>query len=387
MPDSEERVPVAEEVLTVGKRAVPIGRVRVETRTETIEEIATAALETNEVEILRVPIGREVDTAPAVRTEGGVTIVPVVEERLVVQRRLVLREELHIKRRRTSETVEVPIQVRKQRAFISREGRNTSEGSAAMTDTSMASGYRTLTAFFDDRAAAERAMQRLRDVGVSDTSIRLAGGEEYVGRAAYREDRGFWDSLLDFFFPPEDSATYAEGIRRGGYLLSVGARGSAEQYDQIVEILDEEGSIDLDERASSWRGEGWSDRGDAMVGGSDTGGSSSAGSLADATAGTRRDEVGHAGTMSGAGSGALGGAAAGLAGETPEAWRGEAAGTRDDETIPVVEERLRVGKRDVGLGRVRVRSYVVEEPVSADVRLREERVEVERRPVDRPLGF
>ena len=51
----------------------------------------------------------------------------------------------------------------------------------------------------------------------------------------------------------------------------------------------------------------------------------------------------------------------------------------------MVEERLRVGKRDVNLGRVRVRSYVVEEPVSEDVRLREDRVEVERRPVDRAL--
>ena len=52
----------------------------------------------------------------------------------------------------------------------------------------------------------------------------------------------------------------------------------------------------------------------------------------------------------------------------------------------MVEETLRVGKRDVNLGRVRVRSYVVEEPVSEDVHLREERVEVERRPVDRAIS-
>jgi len=56
------------------------------------------------------------------------------------------------------------------------------------------------------------------------------------------------------------------------------------------------------------------------------------------------------------------------------------------ETIPVVEERLRVGKRDVSHGRVRVRSYVVEEPVSEEVELRQDRVEIERRPVDRPLA-
>jgi uncharacterized protein (TIGR02271 family) len=57
-----------------------------------------------------------------------------------------------------------------------------------------------------------------------------------------------------------------------------------------------------------------------------------------------------------------------------------------EESVPVVEEELRVGKRDRSHGRVRVRSYVREQPVSEDVTLSEERVNVERRPVDRPLG-
>lgn len=61
-----------------------------------------------------------------------------------------------------------------------------------------------------------------------------------------------------------------------------------------------------------------------------------------------------------------------------------AAGT--EERIPVVEEQLAIGKRETQHGRVRVRSYVVERPVQEQVRLREERVHVERRPVDRPLG-
>ena len=55
-----------------------------------------------------------------------------------------------------------------------------------------------------------------------------------------------------------------------------------------------------------------------------------------------------------------------------------------EETIPVVEEDVRIGKRDVSHGRVRVRSYVVETPVSEEVNLRSESVQVERRPVDRP---
>jgi len=252
-----------------------------------------------------------------------------------------------------------------------------------MPDTT--SAYRTVTAFFDDRATAESAMQRLRDLGLTDSSIRLTGGEEYAGRAGYREDRGFWDGLLDFFFPQEDSAAYAEGIRRGGYLLSVNV--PAEYYDRAVDILDDEGSVDLDERASSWRGEGWSDTTDTSTG---IGSGSSAGSFGEATAGTSREDVGlGTGGMTGSGidegSDFAAGRGAGLHETGGQGAREAGFAGREDETIPVVEERLRVGKRDVSLGRVRVRSYVVEEPVEADVTLRQERVEVERRPTDRPL--
>ena len=54
--------------------------------------------------------------------------------------------------------------------------------------------------------------------------------------------------------------------------------------------------------------------------------------------------------------------------------------------IPVVEEELRVGKRDVDQGGVKVKSHVVETPVTEEVNLQQERVSVERRPVDRPLS-
>jgi uncharacterized protein (TIGR02271 family) len=54
--------------------------------------------------------------------------------------------------------------------------------------------------------------------------------------------------------------------------------------------------------------------------------------------------------------------------------------------IPVVEEELRVGKRDVHQGEVKVKSHVVETPFTEQVNLQQERVSVERRPVDRPLS-
>jgi uncharacterized protein (TIGR02271 family) len=59
---------------------------------------------------------------------------------------------------------------------------------------------------------------------------------------------------------------------------------------------------------------------------------------------------------------------------------------RGETTIPVVEEELQVGKREVERGGVRVESHVTEKPVEQEVHLREERVHVERRPVDRPVA-
>jgi uncharacterized protein (TIGR02271 family) len=212
-----------------------------------------------------------------------------------------------------------------------------------MTDTY---SNRNLTAFFDDRDEAQDAVSRLRELGIGDASIRMVGGDDHVARSD--TDKGFWESLSDLFFPDEDRSTYAEGLRRGGYLVTVTGVAS-EFYDQAVDILDDEGSVDIDERSASWRSEGW------------TGESSSAATFGSTAAGAGAADTAHYGETSAARSG-------------------------DEETIPVVQEQLRIGKRDTNLGRVRVRSYVVEEPVNEQVNLRQDRVEIERRPVDRALG-
>jgi uncharacterized protein (TIGR02271 family) len=113
-------LPLVEEVAQIGKRQVTTGKVRVTTVADTVEEIAGAPLPGEEVEVVRVPVDRVVSEAPAMRTEGDVTIVPILEEILVVEKQLVLKEELHIRRRATSEEVEVPVTLRKQRAVIER---------------------------------------------------------------------------------------------------------------------------------------------------------------------------------------------------------------------------------------------------------------------------
>ena len=115
-----EVIPLVEEELRVDKRSVSTGKVRVRTVVDTVEEVARADLEEERVEVTRVPVGREVQAAPAVRTEGDVTIVPVLEEVLVVETRLVLKEELHIRRHLARENVEVPVTLRKERAVVER---------------------------------------------------------------------------------------------------------------------------------------------------------------------------------------------------------------------------------------------------------------------------
>lgn len=124
-PHDEEEiaiaVPLAEETATVGRREVVTGRVRVDTVTEWRTEDVEAQLGRDEVEVERIPVGRAVDQAPSVRTEGDVTIVPVVEERLVVETQLVLVEEVRIRRRTSTETVTVPVRLRRQHVEIERD--------------------------------------------------------------------------------------------------------------------------------------------------------------------------------------------------------------------------------------------------------------------------
>jgi uncharacterized protein (TIGR02271 family) len=114
----EHVVPVMEEELRVDKRDVVTGKIQVRTIVESFDKIARATLEGEQIEVTRVPIGKELQMVPEQRTEGDVLIIPVVEEMLVVEKRLVLKEELHIRRRRTREDVEVPVTLRKQRAVV-----------------------------------------------------------------------------------------------------------------------------------------------------------------------------------------------------------------------------------------------------------------------------
>jgi hypothetical protein len=201
-----------------------------------------------------------------------------------------------------------------------------------MTSTTSpgSSSFRKLvTAFFDSRSDAEDAVERLVDAGVSRDSIRFMPGDDRdppddPAAARRAEPQGFWGALGGWFLPDEDRHAYAEGLRRGGYLISVNA--SDEQYERVLDILDDEGTIDIDERANSWRAEGWS-----SVSTNDVFAGSTANLAASDTA----------------------------VGASDTADRPAPGG---EEVSSGAAERPDAGRRDLSHGRTRVRSYVVEDP-------------------------
>ena len=124
------------------------------------------------------------------------------------------------------------------------------------TDTDAARGdTHHVTAFFDSQADADKARADLVAAGISPDAISVLGADAGASDAAV-DNGGFWHALKEFFVPDEDRYTYAEGLRRGGYALSV--RTNEAHYERTIDILDADGAVDIDERSDSWRSEGWS---------------------------------------------------------------------------------------------------------------------------------
>ncbi|HEX2558675.1 YsnF/AvaK domain-containing protein, partial [Phenylobacterium sp.] len=124
--------------------------------------------------------------------------------------------------------------------------------------------------------------------------------------------------------------------------------------DEAIRVLESSGAIDLDQREQEWRAAGWS-------GGADL--------SADTGAAAYND-----------------GSQTQSSGFTGQAQRTETLQAGEEVRVPITEEQLRVGKREVERGGVRVRSYVVETPVHEQVGLREEHVSIERHPVNQTVG-
>ncbi len=119
-PQDEVVVPVIEEELATGTRAVKTGSVRVEKQVEKRMRRVSAPMIHEDVEVRRVAINRVVDEAPKARRRGDTVIVPVVEEELVVTKRLVLKEEIHLVKRRTKDRVVKEVELGRERAKVRR---------------------------------------------------------------------------------------------------------------------------------------------------------------------------------------------------------------------------------------------------------------------------
>jgi uncharacterized protein (TIGR02271 family) len=140
---------------------------------------------------------------------------------------------------------------------------------------------------------------------------------------------GLIGALTSAGVPREEAGYYAEAVRRGGALVMV--RADDDMAERVADIMQRADAIDIQRQAESWRSGGW------------TGFNESAQPY-------NRDEI----------------------------ERERAA------VLPVVQEELQVGKREVDRGGVRVYSRMTEQPVEQSVQLREEHAHVERRAVDRP---
>ena len=123
-------IPLLTEDASVAKRQQTTGRLKVSTVTRRHEQLVEELLACESVEIDRVPVGRVVERTPQMRQEGDTLIIPVMEEVLVLERRLILKEEVRVRRVRTARKHKERVQLRRQEAVITRDAGQTTEGAA-----------------------------------------------------------------------------------------------------------------------------------------------------------------------------------------------------------------------------------------------------------------
>ncbi|MBW8727516.1 MAG: hypothetical protein JF625_20490 [Inquilinus limosus] len=122
-----------------------------------------------------------------------------------------------------------------------------------------------VTALFDSRKDAEDAVERLIAMRIPKERIRLAPGNEIDPKGdpdiwdeevpTPQQRMGILESLRGLFFPDDERFTYGEHLRRGCYLVSVEVTDA--EHDRALDILDDEGTVDMDAREDRWRAGGW----------------------------------------------------------------------------------------------------------------------------------
>ena len=195
---------------------------------------------------------------------------------------------------------------------------------------------KTLVGLYDDRPTAHQVLTDLEALGFGTDHLQFAS-QEQGDRTDYDVDGGADpDELARMGVPATDADAYAEGVRRGGSLVV--ARVHDSNVEQAADAMARHNPVPMDERRKAYEEDGFEadDRG------------------ADAYS---DDEVA----------------------EERQRFAGDA-----QQRMTEIEERLKIGKREVVRGGVRVHKYVDTDVVEETLRLREERVDVDRTAVDRP---
>ncbi|MET0856930.1 MAG: YsnF/AvaK domain-containing protein [Telluria sp.] len=224
----------------------------------------------------------------------------------------------------------------------------------------------TLVAVFDNRTDAQSAMDELLASGFSRQEVRLSEGTTAgttdtmgstgtsTGSTASSDDSSITGSIKHFFsdlFGSDDTPVnkYSEAVTRGSHVLTV-VTASEPEVERAADLIERFGPVDIDEKASQW------------------GGATSTGQTQYAGAGAQQSALLSAQNAQGTQQGS------------------QQRATGESAAIPIIQEELQVGKREVQRGGVRVFQRMVETPVSETVNLREEHVHVERHAVDQPAS-
>ena len=372
-PEDDALLELKAEELVVARRPVAGATVRVSTVTRRIEQEVDEALTHEHVDVERVAIGRIIETVPEIREEDGVTIVSVVEEVLVVERRLVLKEEVRITRRRVeARHVEIAV-LRRQDAVVTRLAPGepavdrSSSDDQQLPETTRGHHvmeHETIVAIYDTAAHAQAAVRDLEKVNIPASDISQHAKEGSLTGTSRSttpvHEKGFWASLFGGE-PDHDTSVYGQSIESGATVVTV--KVAADHYDEAAAILEKHDPVDLDERTQQY--------GLAQGSAATPTGYVGPAGMTDTAIGSHDGKVVPAHDATDAGAIGASGLAAGPVTTT---------GAKGD-TLQLAEEFLDVGKRTVRGGTTRVRRYTVEKPVEEKVTLHNERVVLDRRPV------
>ena len=359
-------IPIHAEELRVGRRVVEGDTVTVRTVTKTRDTTIEELLSGERVEIERVAIRRIVDEAPSVREEGDTIVVPVIEEVIVTERKLFLKEEVRIRRVRETSVHHEIVTLREEDVVVTRTAPVKPDAAPnimqrqQLEETLMAS--ETIVAVYSTPAHAELAIDDLKAAGIPASAIEhFAQTEEFAGTTGASTDPaaattqshgGFW-SWLTGEGADEHSASqhamYNSSLSSGHTVVTVVV--DAARADEVTVLLDKHKPLDIDQHGGAYGADG-------LVGGAPSL------SPVDNTL-----EPYPAATATGMTTAA-----------TAPPIATTATGT-GEQVLSLSEESLQVGKREIDRGTTRVRRYVVERPVEEQIRLRDERVSVFRRPV------